>query len=107
LNFIGISVVVTLFLTMVGPLNAAGPEEKLARKSGCFKCHAIDKEKDGPTYKAIAEKYNKEADGATKMLEHLTSEPTVEVKGKEQKHKMLKTDDEAEIKAVIQWILAQ
>ena len=36
--------------------------EALARKSGCFKCHAIDKKKDGPPYKEIAGKYKGKAD---------------------------------------------
>ena len=29
----------------------------LARQNNCLKCHAIDKDKDGPSYKKVAEKY--------------------------------------------------
>src|SRR5450830_1378920 len=29
----------------------------LARQNNCFKCHAIDKDKEGPAYKKVAEKY--------------------------------------------------
>ena len=94
---------VFLFLNSTS-LMAAGPEEKLARKSGCFKCHSIKKEKKGPSYQSIAIKYTSEPESAETLFTHLTSEPMVEVKGKEQKHKKLKTDDPEKIKAVIEWI---
>ena len=35
----------------------AGGAEKLARKSGCLKCHAPDKEKDGPSMMELAAKW--------------------------------------------------
>jgi cytochrome c len=98
----------TLFcaLFLVGSAQAAkSPEEKLARKSGCFKCHAISKKKDGPPYKEIAEKYKAKENSEQALYEHLTSSPMIEIEGKEQEHKQLKTDDEAEIKAVVKWIL--
>lgn len=81
----------------------------LAKKNDCFKCHAIDKTKKGPSYKKIATKYKgKEAEGETKILKHLTTGPKVKLEdGTEEDHKIIDTKDQAEIKNLIQWILSQ
>jgi len=81
----------------------------LAKKNDCFKCHAIDKTKKGPSYKKIATKYKgKEAEGETKIVKHLTTGPKVKLEdGTEEDHKIIDTKDQAEIKNLIQWILAQ
>jgi len=43
------------------PAVAAGVDAEaanaLAKSNGCFKCHALDKTKKGPSYKKIAAKY--------------------------------------------------
>lgn len=84
----------------------AGAAEKLARKSGCLKCHAPDKEKDGPSMKKIAEKWKGKADAEAKFYTHMTTNPTVKIEGKEEKHESLKTIDEGEIRNVIKWYLS-
>lgn len=81
--------------------------EKLARKSNCLKCHAIDKKKDGPPYKEIAAKYKGKPDAEQKLFIHATTNPKVEIDSKEEKHESLKTKNEAEIRNVIQWILSR
>ena len=81
--------------------------EALARKSGCFKCHAIDKKKDGPPYKEIAAKYSGKADAEQKLVTHVTTAPKVKIDGKEEDHEQLKTKDPAEVKNVVHWILSR
>jgi len=81
--------------------------EALMKKSNCFKCHAVDKKKDGPSFKETAGKYKGKPDAEAKLYTHLTTHPMVKVDGKEEKHDSLKTTDDAEIKAVIQWILSR
>jgi cytochrome c len=81
--------------------------EALARKSGCFKCHAVDKKKDGPPYKEIAAKYKGKADAEQKLTTHVTTAPMVKIDGKEEEHEQLKTKDAADVKNVIQWILTR
>lgn len=100
-----LSIALGLLVTS-GAAAAVSAEEELARKSGCFKCHAVEKEKDGPPYKEIAEKYRDKADAEETLFKHMTTSPMVEVNGKEKEHKQLKTEDEAEIRAVIKWILS-
>lgn len=81
--------------------------EALARKSGCFKCHAIDKKKDGPPYKEIAGKYKGKADAEAKLTTHVTTAPKVKIDGKEEDHEQLKTKDPNDVKNVVQWILSR
>lgn len=79
----------------------------LAKKSGCLKCHSIDKKKDAPSYKEIAAKYKGKADAEDKLHKHLTTNPKVKVDGKEETHDSLKTKDDKEIRNVIRWVLSR
>jgi cytochrome c len=76
------------------------------KKSDCFKCHAVDKKKDGPPFKETAKKYKGKADAEVKLTQHVTTSPTIEIDGKKEEHKSLKTKDAAEIKNAVQWILS-
>jgi cytochrome c len=95
-----------------GVVNAAGDIDAdaarhLAKKSGCFKCHAIDKKKDAPSYKETATKLKGKPDAEKELYTHLTTNPKVKVDGKEERHKSPKTKDEAEIRNLVRWILSQ
>jgi cytochrome c len=81
----------------------------LAKKEGCFKCHAVDKTKKGPSLKKVAAKYKgKEAEGVKEITKSLTTSPMVKLEdGSEEEHKALQTKDQKEIDNLIQWILAQ
>lgn len=84
---------------------AAG--EATARQNGCLKCHGIDKKKDGPSYKEVAEKYRGKAGAEERLMTHITSgEKAKFPDGHEEEHKIIKTKDKAEIKNLIQWILS-
>jgi cytochrome c len=84
----------------------ADAAQALLKKSDCFKCHAIDKKKDGPPYKEVAKKYKGKADAEDKLTKHITLSPMVEIDGKKEEHKSIKSKDAAEIKNVVQWILS-
>jgi len=84
----------------------ADAAQALLKKSDCFKCHAIDKKKDGPPYKEVAKKYKGKADAEDKLTKHITTSPTIEIDGKKEEHKSIKSKDAAEIKNVVQWILS-
>lgn len=77
------------------------------KKSDCFKCHALDKKKDGPPYKEVAKKYTGKADAEEKLFKHVTTNPKVKIDGKEEEHRSLKSKDDAEIRNVIRWILSR
>ena len=84
----------------------AAAAEALARKSGCLKCHGIEKKKDGPAFKEVAAKYKGKGDAVSKLITHVTTSPKVKIEDKEEEHEQLKTQDKGEIKNVVQWILS-
>jgi len=95
-----------------GIVHAAGDVDAdaaraLAKKSGCFKCHAIDKKKDAPSYQETAKKLKGKPDAEKELYTHLTTNPKVKVDGKEERHESPKTKDEAQIRNLIHWILSQ
>ena len=103
----------SLFLAMAGlaPAQAAvdeGAAQALAKKNDCFKCHAIDKTKKGPSYKKIAAKYANKAEGEEKVIKNITTGPKVKLEdGSEEDHKIIDTKDPKELKNLAQWILSR
>jgi cytochrome c len=80
--------------------------EPYLKKQGCFKCHAMDKTKKGPSYKKIAEKFKGKPDGEAKIIKNLTSSPMVKLEdGTEEEHKEIETKDKGDLKAITTWIL--
>ena len=79
----------------------------LAKKNDCFKCHAVDKTKKGPSYKKVAAKYKGKADGEEKVIKNFTTGPKVKLEdGTEEDHKIIDTKDSKQIKNLAQWILS-
>lgn len=101
---------VLLASSLVAGLTHAADEEAakaLAKRSDCMKCHAVDKEKKGPSYKKVAEKYRGKADAEQKLLKHITTGPMVKIDGEQEEHRVVESKDPAELKNLVQWILAQ
>ena len=81
---------------------------KLTKENGCTKCHAVDKDKKGPAYKTTAAKYKGKADGEAKVTDIITKSPKIKMAdGSEEEHKAVNTKDVAQVKNLVQWILAQ
>jgi cytochrome c len=86
----------------------ADAAQALAKKSGCLKCHAVDKSKKGPSFQKTAAKYKGKTDAEAKLIDNITKAPKVKFEdGSEEEHKMVETKDVKEIKNLVQWILAQ
>lgn len=97
-------------LTTVSIANAAvdaDAAQALLKKSGCMTCHAIDKDKMGPSFKKVAKNHKGKADAEDKVTKQITTKPTVTVDGNKMEHKAIASTNPAEIKNVVQWILAQ
>lgn len=103
--------VFTALLMNVTAANALTDAEikPLMKQSNCFKCHAESKAKakDGPSYQEIAEKNKAKPDIEAKFYKRITTLEKVEIKGKKEDHEPLKTKDDAEIKAIVKWILSR
>jgi cytochrome c len=74
----------------------AQAQADLAEKAGCNKCHAADTKKMGPSYKDIAKKYKGNASAEADLVNKLktgTGHPK-------------STASDADLAAVVKWILA-
>jgi len=111
-NIIAITAALLTFsAAMLMPIQASAFDEEaakaLAKKNDCFKCHAVDKSKKGPSYKKVAAKYKGKPEGQQKLIENFTTEPMVKLSdGKEEKHKIIDTKDMNEMKNLADWILS-
>lgn len=81
---------------------------KLAKSNNCFRCHAVEREKNGPAWSDISAKYKLKPNGAEKLMEHLTSAPKIKLleEGTEEEHKIVKFRQKAELQNLVQWILS-
>ena len=79
-----------------------------AKNNDCFKCHAPDKTKKGPSYVKMVEKYKGKTDAYQKMYKHMTTSSKVKLEdGTEEEHKPLDPAKEGDkIKNLIEWILS-
>ncbi|QDX82211.1 hypothetical protein B9N43_13725 [Denitratisoma sp. DHT3] len=93
------------FLPLTSQAQNADAAKALLKKNDCFKCHALDKKKDGPSYKEVASKRKGDPDAMEKLTKHMTTAPKVKIDGKEEEHKQIKATSE-EIKNLINWILS-
>ena len=81
--------------------------EALMRRSGCFKCHAVAKRKDGPSYEEVAKKYRGRAGAEERLVRHVTTSPMVKMDGEDEPHGKLKTGKPEEVGGVVRWILGR
>jgi cytochrome c len=80
----------------------------LFKKNDCAKCHSIDKAKKGPALKKIAAKYKGKAEGQANIVKNITSGAKVKLDdGSEEEHKIIDTKDQAALKNLADWVLAQ
>jgi cytochrome c len=85
----------------------AAAAQQLARQSNCFKCHAIDKDKDGPAWKGVAAKYKGKPEAESRLITHITSgEKAKFPDGHEEEHAIVKSKDPEQIKNLVDWILS-
>jgi cytochrome c len=86
---------------------AASDPEALMKRSGCFRCHAVDRVKLGPAYQEVAARYRASPDAEQRLFIHLTTNPRINVDGQEEVHVSMPRASESEVRAVARWILAR
>jgi cytochrome c len=85
----------------------ADAAQGLAKHSGCNKCHAVEKKKDGPALRDVAAKYRGDPAAEEKLIKHVTSGEMVKFDdGHKEEHKKVKTQDPDQTKNLIDWILS-
>jgi cytochrome c len=85
----------------------ADAAQALIKKSDCGKCHAVDKKKDGPSYKETAAKLKGKAGAEDEVYKHLTTSPKIKIDGKEEEHKKVGSTNEAEVRNLVRYILSR
>jgi cytochrome c len=109
-NLVGTLITAAVLSAMATPSLAFDEDaaKSLFKKNDCTKCHAPAKSKKGPSLKKIAEELKGKPDAEEKMIKHMTTGPKVKLEdGTEEEHKVIETKDKAELKNLVQWILAQ
>lgn len=109
------AVLATAGVSEAAPLSLDRAKE-IAQDSKCFKCHGIDKKKDGPAWNAVAARYrdakwtskHKPGEDKAAIIHHITSGEKVkfEEDGHEEDHKTVKTSGDAETAAFAEWLLS-
>jgi cytochrome c len=85
----------------------AAAAQALARQNNCFKCHAVDKKKEGPAWKEVAAKLKSDKDAEAILTKHLTTGPKVKFEdGHTEDHPILKSKSPEETKNLVSWILS-
>jgi cytochrome c len=85
----------------------ADAAQALARQSNCFKCHAVDKKKEGPAWRDVAAKYKGKPEAEARLITHITSGEKAKFEdGHEEEHAIVKSKDKDQIKNLVDWILS-
>jgi cytochrome c len=109
LNLVGAAALFAF--TSLTPAHAAvdaAAAQALFKDNECTKCHAVDKDKKGPSLKKIAAKYKGKAEGQSKLIDNFTKGAKVKTEdGKEIDHKVLDSKDVAVQKNLADWVLSQ
>ncbi|MBK5205892.1 MAG: c-type cytochrome [Polaromonas sp.] len=110
LGLIATGIAALLVLSFSAPVFAETDSaviEALMRQNGCMKCHAIDRKKQGPSYREVAAKYKGKAGAEARLITHITTGEKAKLEnGQEEAHVIIKTKDTNEIKSIVNWILA-
>lgn len=98
---------VLLAIAGIAPLKAVHASEEIAKKAGCAMCHAVDAKLVGPSFKEVAAKYKGDAGAPAALAKAVRSGS----KGVWGQAPMMAMDaakiSDADLDAVIAWILQQ
>jgi len=83
----------------------ASASEALAKKHNCLACHSVDKKVVGPSYKDVANKYRGDKAAEAKLVEKV-KKGGAGVWGQVPMPPNATVPD-ADVKALVQWILSQ
>lgn len=101
-----------LGLLLASPLSATAAVDEadaqaLMKASKCLTCHSIDKKKDGPAYREVAQEYRDDPEAQQKIVEWLSGEHEIEIDGEPDSHPPAKTRDVARIGNLAAWVLSR
>ncbi|MEI6733709.1 MAG: c-type cytochrome [Comamonadaceae bacterium] len=94
--------------TASGQICNAEAAKGLAMKDHCLACHSLTKQKSGPTFKAVAKRYQGKPNAEAELFAHLTSSDVSKMSdGDTGFHKCIGSEDPERIRNMVRWILDQ
>ncbi len=94
--------------TATGPGCDPVAAKAMAQKDHCLRCHSSTKQKEGPSYSAMAAKYRGNPDAEARLYEHLTTGEVAKMSdGHTDFHKSIATEKPEKIRNLVRWILSQ
>jgi cytochrome c len=106
-SMLAVAAAAALGMSSMASAADADAAQALARQNNCFRCHSVEKAKDGPAWKDVAAKYKGKADAEQRLTTHLTTgEKAKFPDGHEEEHKVIKSPDPAKTKNLVEWILS-
>lgn len=94
--------------TASGQICDAEAAKRLAVKDHCLACHGLTKQKSGPTFKAVAKRYQGNPNAEADLYAHLTSDDVSKMPdGDTGYHKCIRTENPERIRNMVRWILDQ
>lgn len=90
--------------TLVASLPSAA-SEALAKKYGCFACHAVDRKLVGPSYKDVAAKYRSDGGAAARLVDKV-KKGSQGVWGQVPMPPNPSVPD-ADVNAIVKWVLSR
>jgi cytochrome c len=103
---IAVSIALSLPPAVAQTVDLAGAEA-LARKSACFKCHAVEREKDGPAFKDVAARARGKADAEAGLVRFFKTGAKPGKESGKELHPQVKSSDEAEIANLVRYVLSR
>lgn len=79
----------------------------LLEASRCIRCHDVQNEITGPSFRKTAAKYKGNPEAPAKLTKHITVPNEVKIDGEMEKHGQVKTRDADRIGNLVNWILSQ
>ena len=80
----------------------------MAKKDHCLACHSLTKKKSGPTFNAVAKRYQGNPNAEADLYAHLTShEVSVMPDENTMVHKCIAGENPENIRNMVRWILDQ
>lgn len=107
--WIGVTFAAALFAGAAHGADAPLTAEALARRSGCFDCHAVDKKGTGPSFRDIATRYRGAASARGALIETIKKggkRNWTDVTGGAPQPPYSALLSEAEIQRLVDWVLS-
>ena len=95
-------------LTASGPACDPVEAKAMVQKGHCTTCHGLARQKAGPTFKAVAERYQGNPNAEADLYAHLmTGDAATMSDGHTEYHKRIANENSEKVRNMVCWVLSQ